>query len=71
MLPVQYLPADSEFCIRHNDKVFGISFLSIQDAQEMAIVLKERGEKVEIFGRLTGRIMRWNGQKSSRGTRKT
>ena len=58
MLPVQDLPADREFCIRHNGKVFGISFLSIQDAQKMALVFKERGENVEIFGRLTGRIMR-------------
>ena len=71
MLPVGDLSEDREFCIRHDGKVFGMSFPSIQDAKKMALVLKARGENVEIFGRLTGRIMRWNGQNSSRGPRKT
>jgi hypothetical protein len=61
MLPIEDIPADRVFCIRRNGKVFGISFSSIQEAQKMALVLKEREENVEIFGRLTGRIVGWDG----------
>jgi hypothetical protein len=65
MIKDQKLSADSEFCIRHNGKVFGISYPSIKEAKKMAIVLRKRGEEVEIFGRSTGRIVEWDEQRPS------
>jgi hypothetical protein len=49
--------AGPEYGIRRDGKTFGMTCLSLKDAEEMAGVLRQEGGKIEIFVLATGQIV--------------
>ena len=47
----------SEFCLRVDGKIFGIMFLHLAEAQEIALGLEAQGRKCQIFNRATGKVV--------------
>ncbi len=52
-----FSPIGPEYGIRKNGKTFGMTCLNLQDAEEMARVLGQDGETVEIFIVTTGQTI--------------
>jgi hypothetical protein len=52
-----FSPIGPEYGIRRDGKPFGMTCLSLKDAEEMANVLSKDGGKVEIFVRATGQTV--------------